>query len=98
MGVQRHGDFQCMDDGGQSLSIAPVWPVVLTRVYQLDRIQDADIRQPSVHRQDLTWVTDYLIGCHNASSPIGGADNDLCLFAGSNECVVRLVITTVPPF
>lgn len=59
----------------------------LTQRPQLDRVQDADIRQPSVHRQDLTWVTDYLIGCHNASSPIGDADNDLCLFAGSNEYV-----------
>ncbi|KAL1946579.1 hypothetical protein VTO73DRAFT_14683 [Trametes versicolor] len=58
---------------------------------ELDRVQDADIRQPSVHRQDLTWVTDYLIGCHNASSPIGDADNDLCLFAGSNEGDVALI-------
>ncbi|OJT13353.1 WD repeat-containing protein 89 [Trametes pubescens] len=58
---------------------------------ELDRVQDADIRQPSVHRQDLTWVTDYLVGCHNASSPIGDADNDLCLFAGSNEGDVALI-------
>ncbi|KAI0332472.1 WD40 repeat-like protein [Cubamyces sp. BRFM 1775] len=63
---------------------------------ELDRIQDADIRQPSVHRQDFTWVTDYLIGCHNASSPIGEADNDLCLFAGSNEGDVALI--TKPTF
>ncbi|KAI0637917.1 WD40 repeat-like protein [Trametes polyzona] len=58
---------------------------------ELDRIQDVDIRQPSVHRQDLTWVTDYLIGCHNASNPIGDADNDLCLFAGSNEGDISLI-------
>ena len=55
--------------------------------HQLDRIQDVDIRQPSVHRQDRTWVTDYLIGCHTGSYPIGGSDNDLCVFVGSNECV-----------
>ena len=54
---------------------------------QLDRLQDVDIRQPSVHRQDLTWVTDYLIGCHTTANPFGEADNDLCVFAGSNECV-----------
>ncbi|KAI0824673.1 WD40 repeat-like protein [Trametes gibbosa] len=58
---------------------------------ELDRIQDADIRQPSVHRQDLTWVTDYLIGCHNTLNPIGDADNDLCLFAGSNEGDIALL-------
>ncbi|KAI9066366.1 WD40 repeat-like protein [Trametes sanguinea] len=63
---------------------------------ELDRVQDVDIRQPSVHRQDLTWVTDYLIGCHNVSSPIGDADNDLCLFAGSNEGDIALI--TRPTF
>ncbi|KAI0356523.1 WD40 repeat-like protein [Trametes cingulata] len=63
---------------------------------ELDRVQDADIRQPSVHRQDLTWVTDYLIGCHNVSNPIGDADNDLCLFAGSNEGDIALI--TRPTF
>ncbi|KAI9001307.1 WD40-repeat-containing domain protein [Trametes punicea] len=63
---------------------------------ELDRIQDADIRQPSVHRQDLTWVTDYLIGCHNTSIPLGDGDNDLCLFAGSNEGDVALI--TRPTF
>ena len=41
-----------------------------------------------MHRQDLTWVTDYLIGCHEPAWPFAGAaeaDNDLCLFVGSNE-------------
>ncbi len=55
------------------------------RCLQLDRIQDIDIRQPSVHRQDLTWVTDYLIGSHTSLHPIGGSDNDLGIFVGSNE-------------
>ncbi len=53
---------------------------------QLDRLLDVDIRQPSVHRQDLTWVTDYLIGCHTTLQPLGDSDSDLCIFAGSNEC------------
>ncbi|KAI0723001.1 WD40-repeat-containing domain protein [Earliella scabrosa] len=63
---------------------------------ELDRIQDVDIRQPSVHRQDRTWVTDYLIGCHTGSYPIGGSDNDLCVFVGSNEGDVALI--TKPTF
>ncbi|KAI0774019.1 WD40 repeat-like protein [Fomes fomentarius] len=63
---------------------------------ELDRIQDIDIRQPSVHRQDLTWVTDYLIGSHTGLHPIGGSDNDLGIFVGSNEGDVALV--TKPTF
>ncbi|TBU39158.1 WD40 repeat-like protein [Dichomitus squalens] len=63
---------------------------------ELDRLQDVDIRQPSVHRQDLTWVTDYLIGCHATANPLGEADNDLCVFAGSNEGDVALI--TRPTF
>ncbi len=54
---------------------------------QLDPVQGVDIRQPSVHRQELTWVTDYLIGCHTAANPPAEADNDLCIFVGSNEYV-----------
>ena len=53
---------------------------------QLDLVQDIDIRHPSIHSQDLTWVTDYLIGCHTTPLPLMGSDNDLCIFAGSNEC------------
>ena len=60
---------------------------------QLDPVQGVDIRQPSVHRQDLTWVTDYLIGCHTTANPPAEADNDLCIFAGSNEYVTRPVST-----
>lgn len=56
-----------------------------SRLVQLDMVYDADIRQPSIHGQDLTWVTDYLIGCHNSSTTPPSRDNDLCVFAGSNE-------------
>ncbi|KAI0722170.1 WD40-repeat-containing domain protein [Cerioporus squamosus] len=63
---------------------------------ELDRLQDIDIRQPSVHRQDLTWVTDYLIGCHTTPLPLGDSDNNLCLFAGSNEGDIALI--TRPTF
>ena len=52
-------------------------------------VYDVDIRQPSIHRQDFTWVTDYLIGCHNNSVIPASRDNDLCLFAGSNEYATR---------
>ncbi|KAH9947312.1 WD40-repeat-containing domain protein [Amylocystis lapponica] len=52
---------------------------------ELDLIRDNEIRQPSIHRQDLTWVTDYVIGCHSNSSLSADADNDLSIFVGSNE-------------
>ncbi|TCD66828.1 hypothetical protein EIP91_000906 [Steccherinum ochraceum] len=52
---------------------------------ELDQIHNFDIRQPTIHRQDLTWVTDYLIGCHNHRNLLPGHDNDLSLFVGSNE-------------
>ncbi|PSR71849.1 hypothetical protein PHLCEN_2v12350 [Hermanssonia centrifuga] len=58
---------------------------------ELDLVQDADIRQPSIHRQDFTWVTDYLIGCHNNTYIPPDRDNDLCIFAGSNEGDVALL-------
>ncbi|KAI1789013.1 WD40 repeat-like protein [Ganoderma leucocontextum] len=63
---------------------------------ELDPVQGVDIRQPSVHRQDLTWVTDYLIGCHTTANPPAEADNDLCVFVGSNEGDVALI--TRPTF
>lgn len=52
---------------------------------KLDLVQNSDIRQPSVHRSDFTWVTDYLIGCHNSVAIPPERDNDLHLFLGSNE-------------
>ncbi|KAL4241427.1 WD repeat-containing protein 89 [Abortiporus biennis] len=58
---------------------------------ELDLVRDVDIRQPSVHKQDLTWVTDYIIGCHNLSSIPDDMDSDLCLFAGSNEGDIALL-------
>lgn len=58
---------------------------------ELDRIQDTDLRQPSVHTQDVTWVTDYFIGCSNSSSPHPDADHDLSIFVGSNEGDISLL-------
>lgn len=52
---------------------------------ELDLLHDQDIRQPSIHRQDLTWVSDYLIGCHNTPNVLPNHDNDLIVFTGSNE-------------
>ena len=70
------------------VALTELFYVLCSTVYeQLDPVQGVDIRQPSVHRQDLTWVTDYLIGCHTTANPPAEADNDLCLFVGSNEYV-----------
>lgn len=55
--------------------------------YKLDRIQDGDIREPSIHKQNFTWVTDYLISCHNGSKILPDHDNELNVFLGSNEYV-----------
>ena len=55
--------------------------------YQLDRTHDGDIRQPSLHKQDFTWVTDYLIGCHNGREMLLDHDSELSVFVGSNEYV-----------
>lgn len=52
---------------------------------ELDLAQNQDIRQPSIHRQDLTWTTNYLIGCHNHGDVPSGMDNDLSIFVGTNE-------------
>lgn len=54
-------------------------------------VYDIDIRQPSIHRQDFTWVTDYLIACHNNSVIPPERDNDLSVFAGSNEGDIALI-------
>ena len=41
-------------------------------------------------------MTDYLVGCHAPARPVvaGDADNDLCVFVGSNECVICLTLCT----
>ncbi|KAK0498357.1 WD40-repeat-containing domain protein [Armillaria luteobubalina] len=46
---------------------------------ELDPLQSLDIRAPSVHNRNCTWVTDYLVTC--TSQPNG----DLAIFTGSNE-------------
>ncbi|KAK7695576.1 hypothetical protein QCA50_000212 [Cerrena zonata] len=58
---------------------------------ELDRIQDGDIRQPSIHKQNVTWVTDYLIGCHNGSKILPNHDNELNVFLGSNEGDIAMI-------
>ena len=47
---------------------------------ELDRLMCVDIREPSVHTQQRTWVTDYLVTCDAKR----GALN---VFTGSNELV-----------
>lgn len=51
---------------------------------EMDLVQDLDIRSPSIHTPQLTWVTDYLIGCHRSA-------RDLHLFVGSNEGDIALI-------
>lgn len=53
---------------------------------ELDRLQDTDIRHPSLH-QGQTWVTDYLISCHCTPKAEGG----LAVFVGSNEGDAALI-------
>ncbi|KAG7096614.1 hypothetical protein E1B28_004031 [Marasmius oreades] len=47
---------------------------------ELDPLQSLDLRAPSVHTQDRTWVSDYLIACD-----ISNNSNELMMFMGSNE-------------
>jgi hypothetical protein len=44
-----------------------------------------DIREPSVHTQARTWVTDYFVGCHASEEGSG-----LSVIVGSNEHVFSL--------
>ncbi|KAA1466070.1 WD40 repeat-like protein [Dentipellis sp. KUC8613] len=53
---------------------------------ELDPQQDLDIRGPSIHTQQRTWVTDYLIGCHASES-----SDTLGIFVGSNEGDIALI-------
>ncbi|TFY80413.1 hypothetical protein EWM64_g3602 [Hericium alpestre] len=46
---------------------------------ELDPFHNLDIRTPSVHTQQNTWVTNYLIGCHMSDK------SGLAVFVGSNE-------------
>ena len=50
---------------------------------QLDHLQSVDIRNPSLHTQQRTWVTDYLITCAST----GNTASTLGVFVGSNELV-----------
>ncbi|EGO01512.1 hypothetical protein SERLA73DRAFT_176815 [Serpula lacrymans var. lacrymans S7.3] len=54
---------------------------------ELDLLQDQDIRGPSIHNIERTWVTDYLITClssHRSNGQLG-------VFVGSNEGDVALI-------
>jgi WD repeat-containing protein 89 len=51
---------------------------------QLDPIHSQDIRAPSLHTGQRTWVTDYLITCRSQSQSREGEES-LSVFVGSNE-------------
>jgi len=52
---------------------------------ELDLKNDLDIRAPSVHTQSRTWVTDYLVGCHESE------ESGLSVLVGSNEGDIALL-------
>ncbi|KIO03111.1 hypothetical protein M404DRAFT_146633 [Pisolithus tinctorius Marx 270] len=54
---------------------------------ELDRLHDTDIRNPSLHNQGQTWVTDYLIDCHCTQK----LESGLAVFVGSNEGDAALI-------
>ncbi|KDQ65041.1 hypothetical protein JAAARDRAFT_28702 [Jaapia argillacea MUCL 33604] len=53
---------------------------------EMDVMRDLNIRDPSIHTANLTWVTDYLVGCY--SSP---RQSNLGVFVGSNEGDIALI-------
>ncbi|KAK7471070.1 hypothetical protein VKT23_002486 [Stygiomarasmius scandens] len=58
---------------------------------QLDLLQTQNIREPSIHTGSHTWVTDYLITCHNSNS------SELGVFVGSNEGDIALLSSSPAP-
>jgi len=52
---------------------------------ELDLKNDLDIRAPSIHTVERTWVTDYLVGCHASE------ESGLSVLVGSNEGDVALL-------
>ncbi|KAI0031688.1 WD40 repeat-like protein [Vararia minispora EC-137] len=86
--VIRVGNWGCSiaQAGWMSTSSAPprVWAASDMETFSIwsdefELANDLDIRNPTVHTQDVSWVTDYLIGCH-ASDASG-----FSVFVGSNE-------------
>jgi hypothetical protein len=55
----------------------------------LGLLRTLDIRDPSIHTESRTWVTDYLIGCHSSTSLSNGSN--LGVFVGSNEGDAALI-------
>ena len=53
---------------------------------------DLDIREPSIHTQARTWVTDYFVGCHASEEEGSG----LSVIVGSNEHVFSLSLSFIP--
>ena len=89
VGRERYGDVQpVVGRGTQEHLLSPQFfffesfisdgfPLLL----QLDLKNDLDIRTPSIHTIERTWVTDYLVGCHASE------ESGLSVLVGSNEHV-----------
>jgi WD repeat-containing protein 89 len=56
------------------------WMLHLIFIFQLDLVYGIDIREPSVHNQRTTWVTDYFIAGHDSPR-----SDKFSAFVGSNE-------------
>ena len=86
MGRNRHGDVQRVVGRGTQSTLTLKRPFLTCFISppQLDLNNDLDIREPSVHTQARTWVTDYLVGCHASD------ESGLSVIVGSNEHVFLL--------
>jgi hypothetical protein len=66
--------------------------IFLSFPHQLDlHNNNLDIREPSVHTQARTWVTDYFVGCHASEEGSG-----LSVIVGSNEHVFFYSLSFTP--
>ena len=82
MGRDRYGDVQrVVGRGRQKAPFLTFYFSDEFRFTQLDLHNNLDIREPSVHTQTRTWVTDYLVGCHASE------ESGLSVIVGSNEHV-----------
>jgi len=89
--VSQAGWIHAHGDVGTGIWAASDMETFSTWSNELDMLQSVDVRGPTVHNHGQTWVTDYLIGCHNMTQQHNPA---LAVFVGSNEGDVALMSTT----
>ena len=89
VGRDRYGDVQRVVGRGTlrsllKVAIPEIPPFFFLTSPQLDLHNNLDIRDPSVHTQARTWVTDYFVGCHASEEEESAG---LSVIVGSNEHV-----------